>query len=132
MKINKGFTLIELLIFIIVLGITGGTILGVYSTLLRTQVMSQQTTATQTASQCIEWYIGQRFMHGFNSSPLNCPAPTAPQNFCSASGYTVSVNINCANNYYNDPINYKTITVIVTGQGKNKSRAELSTIIAKY
>jgi hypothetical protein len=109
------------------MGVIGTSILISYRTLLRNSpVINQALDATQAAMQCMEWYLGQRFINGFASSSLNCGNSTP--SFCTVpTGYTVTTNVACST-YYSDSSNYKTITVTVGGL----SRASLSTIIANY
>lgn len=133
MKTKTGFTLIELLIFIIVMGIIGGLLAASYLTILRgSKVIANQNNASQIASRCMDWYTGERFINGFNSTNLNCGATTP--NFCAApQGYSITTNINCST-LYGEPDKYKTITVEVTGStpATESGKATLSTIIADY
>jgi len=80
--------------------------------------------ATQTASQCMEWYLGQRALNGYNS--ISCPSTAVPS-FCSApTGYVLSTNISCTT--ISGDANYKTIAVTVSGKGT----ISLTTLIANY
>lgn len=128
MKQDRGFTLIELIIFIVIAGIIASMLFTSYLTILRrSPVINQQIDATQIATRCMEWYLGQRFINGFSS--LTCPSTSTPT-FCSANlptGYTINANVSCAT-LYSDSTNYKTITVNVSGAGSST----LSTIITNY
>jgi len=127
MKKKLGFTLIELVIFVVVMGIIASMISIFYGTLFRGSAnINQQIDASQTATQCMEWYLGQRFISGFNSSSLS--NGTSIPGFCTVpTGYNIATTVSSIT-LYADPINYKIITVTVTGQGN----AKLSTIIANY
>lgn len=124
-KTNKGFTFIELLIFIILTGLLANTILYALLQLTKkTPNLIYQTIALQTARQCIDWFIGQRQLNGFNS--ITCPSTTVP-NFCtSPSNYSLAINVSCTT--LNSDSNYKTVTATVTGNGY----ASLSALLASY
>lgn len=124
---KKGFTLIELVVFIVIMGILAGSILAAFNTTLRGIAhINYQTTATEYATKCLEWFLGQRIIKGF--AAINC-GTTVP-NFCNVpSNYNISTNVSCAENYYNDTNNYKTITTTVSD---DLSSATLSVIIANY
>jgi Tfp pilus assembly protein PilE len=124
----KGFTLIELIIFIVVTSILATTILLAFSSVLRgTPSTLEIVTANQTAQQCMEWYIGQRNLLGYDSIAIGTSVPT----YCSSntpSGYTTTVNV--AATTINTDSNFKTITVTVSGTGSGD--ASLTTLIADY
>lgn len=125
MKKHNGFTLIELVIFIVVTGILASTILLSLSTgLTKAPNALKSTIATQTANQCMEWFIGQRKLIGY--SAITCPSTTVPSFCTSPSGYTLAVNIVCTT--INSDASYQTITVTVSGNGD----AQLTTLIANY
>lgn len=128
MRRQLGFTLIEVILIMIVLAIMANVIMLASITAARTTPsLLKDTIATQTARQCIEWYIGQRRLQlGDGYTTITCPSTTVPA-FCTApSGYTVSVNVVCTT--INSDANYKTITVTVSGEAS----ASLSTLIAEY
>ena len=93
---QNGFTLIEVVIFIIVTSLFATTILATFRiVLLKTPITHQQKIATETARQCMEWFIGQRRLLGY--STLTCPSTPSPS-FCTApTGYTIANNITCTN-----------------------------------
>ena len=123
----KGFVLIELLVFIIVISILASTILTPFSfVFLRTTDANNQVSVTWYAAQCLEWFLGQRSVSGYDTIACNTTVP----NFCSVpSGYTINISVSCATQY-DDPNNYKTITATVNGN--NSASATLSLIIANY
>lgn len=122
---QDGFTLIEVIIFIVVTSLLATTILLAFSnSLSKGPTFLQNMIATQTGRKCMEWYIGQRWLNGYNS--ISCPSTTVPS-FCTApTGYTLSVNVSCTT--INSDANYKTITVTVTGKGN----VDLTTLVANY
>lgn len=126
---NRGFTIIELVIFIVIMGIVGVTILASFSAVLKgVSVPRQKTIATQTAARCMEWYLEQRYLYGFNAATLSCPNTTVPS-FCAApSGYTITTSVSCTQLYGEIGANYKTITVTVGGA----SSAALSLLLSSY
>lgn len=122
----RGFTLIELVIFIVVMGIIATTILlALRTTLKYSSTPHRQAAATQTAARCAEWYLGQRYINGYDSIALY--SGTAP-NFCTVSGYTVNANISSFS--LSGDSNYKKVTITVSSGGV--SAASLSLLIAKY
>ena len=122
MKKQIGFTLIELIVFIVIIGILGSTFFISFNNALNNTGSAQDNLkALQTATQCMEWFIGQRRLKGFSS--LSCPSTSVPS-FCTATGLTV--NIACTT--LSSDSNYKTITVTVSGAGD----ATLTTLIADY
>lgn len=127
MKKKRGFTLIELIIFIVVMGILANSILLALNTTLRgTSRINYQTATTEYAVKCLEWFLGQRSLKGFASISCGTTVPT----FCNVpSDYTISTNVSCTENYYNDTNNYKKITTTVSG---DLGGATLSLIIANY
>ncbi len=135
MKKPHGFTLIELVVFMVVLGIIANLVFICYSSLFRGSPTSiNQTTATELAAACLEWYIGQRHVNGFSSTSLNPGVNNIPAfcNTCLATaspGYSLSTNVSATLYGVSNP-NYKTVTVTV--DGPNKAKATLSTIIAQY
>jgi len=120
---QQGFTLIELVMFIVVTSLLATTILLALITATRDiPTIHQEIVATQTAKQCMEWFIGQQRLNGFTS--LTCPSTTTPSFCTTPTGYTLSVNVSCTT--INSDTNYKTITVTVSGLGD----ASFSTLIA--
>lgn len=126
MKKNQGFTLIELVIFILIVGLLAAGILASYNTSLRgTARLKYQTSATGYAMKCLEWFLGQRYLKGFDNISCNTTVP----NFCNVpSGFTITTNVVCTT-YNNDTNNYKTIITEVGGDLGNEN---ISLIIANY
>jgi type II secretory pathway pseudopilin PulG len=127
MNKQSGFTLIELIMFIIITGILGTTILlaFVYG-LSKSPVASQNAIADLAASQCGEWFMGQRQLHGYSS--ITCTNPNTPA-YCTAnmpSGYTIVTS--CAATTISSDSNYETLTVTVSGKGN----AILTFVIGNY
>lgn len=127
MKKNNGYTLIELVIFIVIMAIISGSILLALNAVLRhAPKVQHQTVAMQSATRCMEWYVGTRNIHGFSN--VTCPSTTVPS-FCTVpSGYTIATNVSCTTLYGDSTANYKTITVTVGGLGSTT----LSLLIADY
>jgi len=100
---NRGFSLIELIVFIVVLSIASATIAitAVFS-LRNTPIQHNQSIAINTADKCMEYYLGQRYLKGFNFNALTCPGSpedTPSSTFCNnltPSGFTTSITIECA------------------------------------
>jgi Tfp pilus assembly protein PilE len=110
---KRGFTLVELVFFVVILGILAGTILYSFIIFLTYSPSSsiRQSVAMQSVANCIEWFLGQRYMNGYSS--ITCPSTTVPS-FCTApSGYTLAVNITCTT--IGSDTNYKTIVVSSSG-----------------
>lgn len=129
MKKYAGFTIIELVIFIVITSILGTVIvLAIVNALLKMSSVSQQNVATQTARQCMEYYLGQRRLNGYSTlNGANCTAPLTLPAICSVpTGYTLVVN--CVNTTISGDSNYNTITATVTGSGS----AILTYLIGKY
>lgn len=125
MRKLAGFTLIEVLVFIVVVAMLMTTmLLGANTVLHKTPDTHKQWVAIQTARKCMEYFLAQRRLNGYDS--LACPG-TLGASLCSApGGYSVSTTIDCTT--WNGDSQYKTITVAVTGS----ANASLSTQIGKY
>jgi type II secretory pathway pseudopilin PulG len=122
-----GFSLVELIVFIVVIGITIPSIVSVLSLVLKnTNKIQQQSSAIQSANQCLEWFLNTRYKQNF--AAIVCPSSSVPA-FCSVpNGYTISVNVTCLTKYGDLISNYKQITVSVNGLGN----ATNSLIVANY
>ncbi|MEI8055612.1 MAG: type II secretion system protein [bacterium] len=120
---NRGFTLVEVAVFIIVMGLVGVTVLTSINTVLKgSVVLHKQTTALQTATQCMEWFVGQRYLKGFDAIPTGDTTPS----LCINPNYNVSANVSLAES------NYKIISVDVKDKSSNKSLSSLSLLLAAY
>lgn len=129
MKQHAGFTLIELVIFIVITGIlTSSIFVAANNALINMSKALYSDVASQTARQCMEYYIGQRRLNGYSAlNGASCTSPLTLPSICSApSGYTVVAN--CVNNPISGDSNYNKITVIVSGT----SDATLTYLIGKY
>lgn len=125
MKKINGFTLIELIIFIIITSLLATTILLSLNTVgQKSSSVSEQTIATATATQCMEWLLGQR--RQLNYSTLTCPSSVVPSFCTTPSGYTLAVSITCTT--LNTDTEYKTLTVTVSGKGS----VTLTSLIGDY
>lgn len=127
MNKQSGFTLIELIMFIIITSILGVTILFafVYS-LNKSSTISQNAIADLAASQCAEWFMGQRQLNGYSS--IICTNPNTP-GFCTTNtpaGFSISSS--CAITTISSDSNYETITITVSGKGN----ATLTFVIGSY
>jgi Tfp pilus assembly protein PilE len=126
---HHGFTLIELVIFILITGILGSTIfIAANNALINMSKSLYADVASQTARQCMEYYIGQRRLNGYDTlDGANCTSPLTLPGICAApTDYTVSAT--CVNNPIGGDSNYNLITVTVSG----KSDAYLTYLIGKY
>lgn len=135
MKKIKAFSLIELIIFIVIMGIIATLLVSLYATTLKNSaVINNQNTASKIAARCMDWYLGERFINGFNSANLNCANPPTTPTFCAASaGYTITSLITCPT-LYGEPGKYKIITLEVSGttSATKSGNAILSSMIADY
>lgn len=113
MKKIQGFSLIELIIFIVVIGLVmSGIFISFTQVLSKITFAENNNIATQLARERMEIILGQRFTSGFATFTDPCSGGT-PSSICgNPTGFTVSSSITT-----NANINYKTITVNVTGRG---------------
>ncbi len=125
MNSQAGFTLIEIVVFIVITSILAATLLLTFTTSLqKAPQFIQNLTALESAKKCMEWFIGQRSLLGYNS--IACPSSAVP-GFCTTpSGYTLSVAISCAS--IGGDASYKIITVSMSGI----TTLTLTTMIADY
>jgi type II secretory pathway pseudopilin PulG len=122
---QQGFTLVEVIIFIVVTSILSSTMLIAFNAgFNKAPVLLENTIATQTAEQCLEWFVGQRQLFGYTA--FSCPSTAVPA-FCTApTGYTIAVNIVCTT--ISGDTNYQNISVTVSGKGN----ATMNTLVANY
>jgi Tfp pilus assembly protein PilE len=127
---QRGFTLIELVIFIVGSSILVTTLLLAFQiTLNNTPAVHYDMIATQLADQCMEGFIGERRLSGYNHPNLACSgSPTLPGVCTSLTGFTVSAAITCSPTLSGDSTPSKTVTVTVGGLGS----ATLNTLLANY
>lgn len=120
-----GFTLIELVIFIVISAfLIAAVLLAGNTTLLKAPAISNQIAANMLAQQCMEWLLGNRRLNGYNI--YSCPSTPTGTLCNSPAGYTVTPSVVCTT--LGADSNFKTLTVVITGNGY----ATLQTLIAKY
>jgi type II secretory pathway pseudopilin PulG len=125
MKNNSGFTLIELLLFIVITSILAKTILVFFGAELKSNpTVHNQLVAIETASQCMEWFVGQNSLNGYSS--ITCPSAVVPAFCTTPAGFTLAVA--CAATTIASDTNYKTITVTISGNAD----LVLTTILGQY
>ena len=126
MKMIKGFSLIELIIFIVVVTIISVSLMKAAQTIVSGSIsVNKETQADEAANSCIAWFVGQRYMHGYDS--ITSPS-TATPSFCTVpSGLTISVNV-ATTTLYSETNAFKTVTVTITGAGK----ATMSLLLSDY
>ena len=123
MKKNSGVTLIELIVFIVIMAIIVSAAGSMFATVLTSAPkVHHHSAATQLASQCLEGYLGERYIKGYSTvssatTPALCAVPT---------GYTITKSVTNTTKY--GEASYKTITVTVAGEGN----ATMSLFIADY
>jgi type II secretory pathway pseudopilin PulG len=129
MNKTHGITLIEMIIFIVVLGILAKGLLNTYVIVLRSAgSVSRLMTASNVATKCINWYIGQRGIYGYASIT---PPGTVVPNFCTApAGYSIATSVSNTTISPDTVSNYKTIVVQVRYGGA--LQASESILIANY
>jgi type II secretory pathway pseudopilin PulG len=122
MRRHSGFTLIEILVFIIVSSLVMTTLLlsGV-SSLRQAPGIHQREIALQTARRCMEWFLQQRRLNGYNA--LSCPSTPSASACTAPSGYAVSTSISCT--AWNSDSGYKIITVSVSGLASTSLTAQI-------
>lgn len=125
MKRDRGISLIETIIFIVIMGIILVAMLGTIPLVLKNTLnVQQQSQAVESANQCLEWFLANRYVKGY--ATLVCPS-TPSIVYCNAPpGYTISAQISCLTLY--GGANYKQITVTTSG----KKTTALSLIVANY
>jgi len=132
MRKSQGFTLIELIVFIVVLSIGSITLLMALTTVLNgSSVSHNQATATQTAAQCIEWYLAKRVTSASGYTNITTgtfPGGSFPSSCTAPTGFSISTSV--VNTTIGGDANYKTITSTVTAGGVRA--AELSLLIGSY
>jgi prepilin-type N-terminal cleavage/methylation domain-containing protein len=123
----QGYSLIELLIFIVVIGIIATSIIfPLYTVIQGTPSLQRQNIANAAATKCAEYFLGERYLHGFHSTSLNCPNTTTPSYCTVPNGYIVKVNLRCTT--INGDPDYKTVDINVEGKGN----AHISLLLADY
>ncbi len=120
----SGFTLIEVVVFIVVAGVlAAGLIVAMSSTVRGTSQAGQTDMAAEIAQTRLELILAQRRRVGFAAFADPCPGPAA----CTApTGYAVTSSITAG--WGGDPVNYKVVTVNVTGYFSTTATA----LVANY
>ena len=118
-----GFSLVEMVVFIVVFGVlVAGLVAALTTPLSNSPKAGQIDRATEIAQQRMELILAQRRTAGFATFVDPCPGPAV----CTApAGYSVSASI--VGNWVGD-INYKVITVVVTGSSATSATA----LVANY
>lgn len=121
---EHGFSLLELIVFIVVIGVLMAGLVVAFSTpLQKSPVAGGLDTAAELAQQRMELILAQRRAVGFATFSDPCPGPA----ICTPpAGYTVTSSIVAG--YAADPINYKIVTVNVTGT----SALTATALVANY
>lgn len=121
-KQQQGFTLIELIVFIIVSSLLMSTVLLAIVTASRGMPnVHNQWVALQKARGCMEWYLQQRRLKGYDS--LTCPSTPTASACTMPSGFSVVTNISCTT--WNSDTTYKTITVTISGKANVTLTAQI-------
>lgn len=129
----KGYSLVELVIFIVIMGIIGAALFTGFSAALSgTSASTGNADPMQLAQQRMELVLAQKRALGFTgfTAATFDPCTSAPPStlpVCTGIPAGYSVNTALANNWGGD-INYKVITVSVTGP----TRATLTALVANY
>lgn len=108
-----GVSLVELIIFIVIVSVLAAGLFSVLASSLRGEPQAGQTDlAAEIAQQRMELILARRRAVGFAAFADPCPG-LGPAVCTPPAGYGVSSNIVAG--WGGDPLNYKVITVTVTG-----------------
>lgn len=111
---SAGFTLIEAIVFIVVAGVlTAGLVVALVAPLRGTAEVGSLDRAAELAQSRMELILGQRRAAGFAAFADPCVPGPGPAVCTPPAGYAVSSSI--VTGWGADPVNYKVITVSVTG-----------------
>ena len=122
---GKGYTLVELTVFMILVGIiVTGLLSPFFEILLQTTHTQGTNQALSVAVSRMEKILGERAVNGFENLSDPCLSSSVS---CPSNGYQVSTQISDGWSGAPNDLNYKTISVTVTGQ----NRVYLSTVVAK-
>jgi type II secretory pathway pseudopilin PulG len=109
-----GISLVELIIFIVIVSVLAAGLFSVFANSLRGAPQAGQTdSAAEIAQQRMELILAQRRAVGFAAFVDPCVPGPGPAVCAPPAGYGVSSNI--VTGWGADPLNYKVITVTVTG-----------------
>ena len=124
MSKQGGFTLIELILFIVITGILARTILiSFQNTLTHVPAVHTNLLATQLADECMEGFLGERRLLGYNNALLACSATPPMPSICDS---TASATITCTNTLAGDTTTSKIVKVSIAGT------ATLTMLMANY
>lgn len=111
---QTGLSLVELIFFIVIVAVLAAGLFGVFASSLRSAPQGGQTdSAAEIAQQRMELILAQRRAVGFAAFADPCVPGPGPAVCAPPAGYGVSSNI--VTGWSGDPLNYKVITVTVTG-----------------
>lgn len=109
-----GVSLVELIFFIVIVSVLAAGLFGVLASSLRGAPQAGQTdSAAEIAQQRMELILAQRRAVGFATFADPCVPGPGPAVCTPPAGYGVSSNI--VTGWGSDPLNYRVITVTVTG-----------------
>lgn len=124
---SAGFSLVEAIVFIVVLGVLLAALVTAFSSSLRTSPTAGQIDlATELVQQRLELIAAQHRAAGFAAMADPCVPGPGPAACSPPAGYTVTSSI--AAGFGGDPVNYKVVTVDVTGPWS----ASGSVLVANY
>lgn len=110
----KGISLVELIIFIVIVAVLAAGLFGVFASSLRGAPQGGKTdSSAEIAQQRMELILAQRRAVGFAAFADPCIPGPGPAVCAPPAGY--GVNSNIVTGWGADPLNYKVITVTVTG-----------------
>lgn len=119
-----GFSLIEVIVFIVVLGVLLAGLVAAFSSPLRASPQAGELDlVAELAQQRMELILAQRRASGFATLADPCVPGPGPAVCVPPAGYAVASSV--ATGWGADPINYKVVTVTVTGPTTTASSAAL-------
>lgn len=121
----KGFSLVEMVIFIVIVAIISTSLMkGAESVLAYTPGLNNETQAIEAADRCIDWYVGQRYMKGYD----NVSTGTTTPSYCTVpTGFTITTNV-ALTSMFSETNAFKTVTVTIGGNGN----ASMSLLLSDY
>ncbi len=123
----RGFSLIEAVVFIVVLGVLLAALVAALGSNLRNAPTAGRIDlAAEIAQQRLELILAQRRAAGFAAFTDPCVPGPGPAVCTPPAGYTVASSIVAG--WGADPVNYKVVTVDVTGAWTTSASA----LVASY
>lgn len=123
-----GFSLIEVIVFIVVLGVLLAGLVAAFSSPLRASPQAGELDlVAELAQQRMELILAQRRAAGFATFADPCVPGPGPAVCVPPAGYAVASSI--AAGWGADPVNYKVVSVTVTGPSTTAGGAAL---VANY